>query len=369
MSRSLPIAALAAIAIGAAVLGSVAAPQPTHAAVSIANDTVARSSAGAYWTPQRMQQARPLPLRRVAGLGDPVRVAPGSPARSLSSEPAPGPGGMAGTVVKLHEPLELPPASVTGLEPRAASILGQTFTNARVVPMEVLRNVYPWRTVGKLFFRSGNIDFYCSGAIVQRRLIATAGHCLFDQATRQFHSDFFFVPGFDNGASPCGGYGWEWATVTGPWALGDGSLPNPADFGILMALDKDCSGQSSIGTSLGWLGWQTNVLLDNHVTILGYPCNLDRCQILQQTNAQVTRLRSPNAGEAGTQHGGGASGGPWVQDWGIPAAGQQVQSTRIVGIFSYGPANVQFAFAGSSILNGDWVEIWNAACARSGACQ
>ena len=204
---------------------------------------------------------------------------------------------------------------------------------------------------------------------MQRRVIATAGHCVYDAVLRRFHSNFLFVPGHDNGASPCGGYGWSLASVTGSWASGGGGVPNAADFGVIVAANKTCRGQPRIGASLGWLGWRTGSLLSNHVTMLGYPCNLDSCQRLQRTDAQVTRARSPNSGEAGSYMRGGASGGPWVQDWGETAVGQPANTLQLVGITSYGPVATNVFYLGSSILNAEWVQIWNRACQEAGACS
>jgi hypothetical protein len=327
------------------------------------------AAAGDYWTPARMMSARPMDLPSVAGQGRAIGAL-AAPEGSQTSSDAHAPIGQGKGTVTLHDSVSLESLAGGDVGPAAANPSGQRFTNARVVPMNVLRGQYPWQTVGKLFFvGAGGGNFVCSGAIAQRRVIATAGHCVYDAALRRFHSNFLFVPGFDNGASPCGGYGWSLASVTGSWAGGGGVVPNAADFGVLVAANRACRGQNRPGASLGWLGWRTSSLLNNHVTILGYPCNLDSCQILQRTDAQVTRARSPNSAEAGSYHEGGASGGPWVQDWGNNAAGQPANTLQIVGITSYGPTNPALNYLGSSILNAEWVQIWNIACGQPGACS
>jgi V8-like Glu-specific endopeptidase len=348
----------------ALVLGSVAAdaagPQ------FITNRDVGVAASGTYWTAARMQSARPMDLPRVAGQG--YAIGQASVALAARSSPPHAPAGQGDGSVNLHEPVQVRSAD-DSVAPAAVNPSGQRFTNSRVVPMSVLRNTYPWQAVGKLFFRTdtgGNA--VCSAAIVQRRVIATAGHCLFNPASKKFFSNFLFVPGHDNGASPCGGYNWEYAAVTSSWTA-SGQLPNNADFGVLVAVNKSCKGQNRIGLSFGWLGWRTNSLRNNHVTMLGYPCNLDSCQILQQTNAQVTRAANPNSAEAGTFHEGGASGGPWVQDWGVSASGQPANRLEIVGITSYQPNDTSLNYLGSSVLNNEWVQIFNQACARAGACS
>ena len=327
------------------------------------------AAAGDYWTPARMTSAQPMDLPRASGQGRAIGASDGPERRATSSD-AHAPLGEGEGTVTLHDPVSEESLTGEDVDPSAVNPSGQRFTNARVVPMDVLRGQYPWQTVGKLFFVGADgRNFVCSGAIVQRRVIATAGHCVYDAELRRFNSNFFFVPGFDNGASPCGGYGWTLATVTPSWAGGGGGVPNAADFGILVAANKSCRGQDRLGASLGWLGWRTNSLLSNHVTILGYPCNLDSCQILQRTDAQVTRAQSPNSGEAGSFHEGGASGGPWPQDWGNNAAGQPANTLQIVGITSYQPRDTTLDYVGSSILNAEWVQIWNIACGQAGACS
>lgn len=361
-------AMLFAIAAATTAISPDLASAQATAPIGIVNDNVGAASSRGYWTAERLRSARPLDLAGVAGRGSPVASTFSIPAAGSSSSPPHAPAGKGSADVRLHDAMTVSSAD-DSVGPAAVNPSGQRFTNSRVVPMSVLRGTYPWQTVGKLFFRTdAGRNAVCSASIVQRRVIATAGHCLYNPSTRRFFSNFFFVPGFDNGASPCGGYDWEYAAVTGSWSS-IGGFPNQADFGVIVPVNRSCRGQTRIGGSLGWLGWRTVSLLNNHATILGYPCNLDSCQILQQTNAQVTRARSPNSAEAGSFHEGGASGGPWVQDWGVSAAGQPANSLQVVGITSYQPTNTSLNYLGSSILNNEWVQIFNLACARVGACS
>jgi V8-like Glu-specific endopeptidase len=308
-----------------------------------------------------------MDLPRVSVQGTTIGAAPAHAGLAASGSPR-APVSDEASSVTLHRQVPLTSAT-DSVGPSAVNPSGQRFTNARVVPMSVLRNTYPWQAVGKLFFRTDSgANSVCSAAIVQRRVVATAGHCVYNPNTRKFYSNFLFVPGHDNGASPCGGYNWEYAAVTGSWSSSN-ALPNRADFAVIVPSNKSCRGQDRIGLSLGWLGWLTNALRKNHVTILGYPCNLDSCQILQQTNAQVTRAAEPNSAEAGSFHEGGASGGPWVQDWGVTASGQPANSLQVVGITSYQPVDTSLNYLGSSVLNNEWIQIYNLACARAGACS
>lgn len=339
----------------------------------VRNDTASMAAGASYWTPQRMIAAQPYDMPR-GGPGTPISpTAAADSGPSQSSQPGlPSYKGAAATV-RLHDTVALR-SEAEEVAPAAAGTSGLRFTNERVVPMATLRNTYPWRAVGKLFFtgaQGGN--FVCSASVINRRVVATAGHCVYDTAINRFHSNFLFVPGYDNGASPFGSFTWSLAATTGSWIAGNGSVPNAADFGMIVITNKVVSGASRrIGDLTGWLGWKTGALVGNAISAMGYPCNLDSCQILQRTSAQVNRTASPNSAEIGSDHRGGASGGPWVQDWGVAAAGQparELGGNIVVGITSYGPVATTPRYLGSSILNSEWIAIWNIACAQPAACS
>jgi V8-like Glu-specific endopeptidase len=340
--------------------------------VAITNDNVAMTTG--YWTPERMRNAQPYPLpgaseTRVTGTALP---GPTSASRSSPSRRPTYSGPLLD--VQLHAPLAASGTAAQGAEPQAAGTSGLRFTTERVVPMAQLRGTYPWRAVGKLFFTGATGgNFVCSASVVRHRVVATAGHCVYDTAVNRFHSNFLFVPGYDNGASPFGSFGWSFAATTGSWVAGSGGVPNAADFGVLVAADKVVGGQSRrIGELTGWLGWKTLALLGNNVSANGYPANLDSGQLLQRTSAHVLRTASPNSAEMGSDQRGGSSGSAWVQDWGVASAGQpgrELGGNVMVGITSYGPVALTPRYQGSSILNNEWVAIWNLACGQPRACS
>jgi V8-like Glu-specific endopeptidase len=326
-------------------------------------------AATAYWTPERMRAAKPYDLPRASGTPQLLQPSEGlqltAKPQSSSSKP-PSYNGKVGTV-RLHAPLPMKETMGEDVAPQAAGSLGARFTNERVVPMSVLRGTYPWRAIGKLFFTgAGGGSFICSASVLNRRVVVTAGHCVYDGALKKFHSNFLFVPGYDNGLSPFGSFTWRFAATTGSWAAGGGRVPNAADFGLLVVNDK------VIGTSLrrigeltGWLGWKTLALRGNNVSFFGYPANLDSAAVLQRTTAQVFRTVAPNDGEIGSDQLGGSSGGPYVQDFGVASAGQparELNGNIVVGIQSYSYTAPGVRVSGSSIPNSEFVALWNAAC-------
>ena len=98
-----------------------------------------------------------------------------------------------------------------------------------------------------------------------------------------------------------------------------------------------------LGNVTGWLGWQTVSLDANHTSKLGYPCNLDGCQKMQNITSTSFRTSAPNNVEYGSDARGGSSGGPWVQNFAtVPAGGGTGTNpglNRVVGITSYGYIN------------------------------
>ena len=111
----------------------------------------------------------------------------------------------------------------------------------------------------------------------------------------------------------------------------------------------------------------TNAAASNHVTILGYPANLDEGELMQQSTSETFRLEDPNAALYGSYQLGGSSGGPFVENFGRRARGQPNDlANAVVGVMSYGPPEDPF-LAGTSILNSEFADLLDEACARARA--
>jgi hypothetical protein len=55
---------------------------------------------------------------------------------------------------------------------------------------------WPNRMIGKILFRRPNGDYAsCSGSLLQRRLVVTAGHCAYKNG--KYMTDFAFIPSFE----------------------------------------------------------------------------------------------------------------------------------------------------------------------------
>ena len=341
------------------------------------------SARDAFWTAARLRDAKPMPLPAVPEI-EPLADAPaaedvggsgpaaGKASRSPAVETSPAWSN------RLFEPPPEPKAGGgvgnAAIETQAKGGSGFPFTTSRVFPDGAV-TTYPYRAAGKLFGRDPRTGstFVCSAAVIAKRLIGTAGHCVYDTAKNYFFDKFLFVPAFKSGAAPYGSWDWSWVFSANTWINGNGNLPNNGDFAIIELTDEVVGGRlQKIGDVTGWLGWQTSGLVGHHVRTLGYPTNIDNGQRMEETNAEVRSVPGSNAGQLGSDQRNGSSGGPWVRDFGVQGSGDPTGSSlrnRIVGFTSYGPTATGPRYQGASILNTEWQNMYNQACRRkSGNC-
>lgn len=375
ISLVLPLGAHAQTSLSAAggVISSGATSVPS---------TADQAAVEQYWTPQRLLSAKPLELHPQVGTdGLPVAVQGlAETAAPVGESGAPPSVKKPTNVSKVLVPLSLLPAPQAQSEvmPFATSSYGAYFTTGRVFPNSATKT-YPYSTTGKLFFTiQGTGNFMCTAAVLQPRIVVTAGHCVAqastDPAVRHFYTNWLFVPAYRNGVAPYGTWTPITAWVTDTWSTSDGSVPNAQDVGMLVMNDQLINGTlQRVGDLAGRLGWQTNALSTNHVMMLGYPGNLDSGVRMEQTTAQIYAAGGNNTYVYGSAMRGGASGGPWIQDFGVQPAGAPpvaLGGNVLIAVTSYGPIATEPAYLGASNLTSEFVNLLNAACgaANSGNC-
>src|SRR5690349_20640368 len=210
----LPLLALLTLAVTPAVTPATADTQ-----VRTATNRLTAAQLDAYWTPERIAHAKPVPIPDV------------------KSTEAPKPDG--------------PAISVPGKAGTA-------------------RGVY--ETTGRLLFSQNGGDWICSATVVASNnasVIATARHCGFNGTTG---SNFRFAPSYDAGNAPQGWWNWRSAG----WANGGDGITNDVAFIVL-----DTQNGRRVGDVVGTNGIGFNFAVNTYAYIVGIPAATDqrlRCE-------------------------------------------------------------------------------------------
>ncbi len=282
------------------------APAPAAESLQILTRGPVGNEPQKVWTAEEMAKAIPYPL---PGVAMPLKDgAPAEPNGPLTV--APGSAGMAGapTGAEADALAELGAIGGGGESPTGYSY-PPPYTRFGV-PWNY--QVYPFRTLGKVFFTSGGNNYVCSGSVGYNRVIWTAGHCVYDNDAHTWHSNWIFVPAYRNGAAPYGIWTQYDAAVLTAYSAGTN---NSIAYDYAVVIVNDRNGRS-IGSTVGYLGFLANATRVLHWMDFGYPQAAPFAgQYLHLNAASHARDDgnfSPNPIGIGSDLTGGSSGGPWI---------------------------------------------------------
>ncbi|TPV92429.1 MAG: S1 family peptidase [Myxococcales bacterium FL481] len=179
---------------------------------------------------------------------------------------------------------------------------------------------WPYRAVGKLFFKRNGSKFVCSASSIGNCAIISAGHCLHSGNNRAngWSTDVIFVPAYRDGTAPYGQWPAKYSIVRAQWFK----------HGISKGLSEDIGGAilhkqrgRKISQRVGWLGFAWNWSRNQHWLSHGYPAgapfNGQRMQINAGSFAYNGHVgANPAPVGMGNDLTGGSSGGPWIWRFG-----------------------------------------------------
>ncbi|GLW08412.1 hypothetical protein Misp01_35420 [Microtetraspora sp. NBRC 13810] len=215
-ARLVPIVSLAVGgALGAALLPAgtaYGAQAPKPIARAAADSGPEQRTVRKYWTPAKMEAARPLdlparktPRARLSPSTGPTASRALPPTGAPVTIPPTAPGKAAGTAPQAQT--QQPQAQ--SQQPQAqsqAQSQSQALAAARATPGATwTRGGAVAKTTGRVFFTYQGRNASCSGSAVtsaNKSVVITAGHCV--KMGGVFHGNWVFVPGYDRGSRPYG---------------------------------------------------------------------------------------------------------------------------------------------------------------------
>ena len=287
------LGALVATALQAGQAGAATPPVAVHDA---ARSAAAQERAAEFWTPERMRSAEPLDL------------------------------------------LEAEPGEVTADVPRGTKqTVAPTRTAAGPADIQAFPQPGgPWTgggdvvtTSGRVFFTYGGRTASCSGNAVTSAngsTVMTAGHCV--KLDGAWHTDWVFVPAYDNGQTPYGTWAATQTMSTPQWAASE-----DINYDVGAAVVAPLNGQR-LTDVVGAQGLAFNTGYNIDMYAFGFPAAApyDGTRLIYCSGTTYQDfLLSSDHGMACDMT-GGASGGPWFTSF-DESSGTGLQSS--VNSFKY----------------------------------
>ncbi|WP_328399576.1 peptidase [Streptomyces sp. NBC_00390] len=276
----LAVTALLAGALSATSAGAAPAPAPSPASFA------PKQAAKGFWTAERMRAATPLDLLPV-GPGALKSPAPGGEETVIAPTAFPQPGGpwsSGGAVVK---------------------------------------------TSGRVFFTMQGRTASCSGNSVTSQngsTVITAGHCVKYQGA--WHTNWVFVPGYDNGQAPYGQWSATRTLATDQWAASE-----DINYDVGAAVVAPLNGKT-LAATVGAQGLSFNGGYNKPMYAFGFPAAApyDGSRLIHCSGNSSRDFLFSKDHSLGCNMTGGSSGGPWFTSFN-EATGTGLQAS--VNSFGY----------------------------------
>lgn len=168
------------------------------------------------------------------------------------------------------------------------------------------------KTSGRVFFTFGDRTASCSGDSITSAngsTVITAGHCVKYQGT--WHTNWIFVPGYDNGNAPYGQWSATKTFATDQWAASE-----DMNMDVGLAVVAPLNGQK-LSQAVGAQGILFNGGYNKKMYSFGFPAAApyDGTKLVYCSgNTSKDFLLTKDHG-LGCNMTGGSSGGPWFQDF------------------------------------------------------
>ncbi|MFJ6480677.1 MULTISPECIES: trypsin-like serine peptidase [unclassified Streptomyces] len=261
------------LAAGALVAGALTAAGPSVAAEAPAS--FRQEHTQGFWTVERMRAAAPLDVTAV----------PGAARTPVATSATP-------TTV----------APTAAASPTAFPQAGGAWTGAGAVV----------KTSGRVFFTMGDRTASCSGDSVTSAngsTVITAGHCVKYQGA--WHTNWVFVPAYNNGSAPYGQWSATKTFATDQWAASE-----DMNMDVGLAVVAPLNGQT-LSQAVGAQGIAFNGGYNKKMYAFGFPAAApyDGTKLVYCSgNSGKDFLLTKDHG-LGCNMTGGSSGGPWFQDF------------------------------------------------------
>ena len=201
------------------------------------------------------------------------------------------------------------------------------------------------KTAGRVFFLFNGAKASCSGDAVtsgNKSVVITAGHCVKYQGT--WHTNWVFVPGYDNGNAPYG----EWAasqTLTTPqWEASE-----DLNYDVGAAVVNPLNGKR-LTDVVGGQGIAFNQPRKQNMYAFGYPAEgkYDGTKLDYCSGRTFVDFVSSNDNGMRCDMTGGSSGGPWLLNF-DPATGTGVQNSLNSFGYTFLPGYMFGPYFGSDV--------------------